>query len=359
MNSETPKFENPTAAEDPGKSWFIWDGQERAGPYSVSDLEAMVSNRKVDASSMVWQAGMEGWRAMGEVDALRGLISRTDSANAAEGDDSNGKGLTLRQSRRFDQINPESESEAEEIDVQSMLKDGAGMVKDPPAARKRPGLLESFGLRTFEAIFAAGSLLVLGAAAFAAPFHWTTSIIVCGLIWVAVALVVLVIRAFMRHWAWGLGCLFVPFALIAYVIVDRKKALGGAVLLGAGVLMAGGTLLLPQYEQSELADSVTPISLGPIADVNLAFGGSGYTESEPSALSHEWRLADGSGIKGKLTEWREDNAGMPILTFSFGNNITKTIAYDKLSEESQLFFQDYGEEVIALNKAPREESEEG
>ncbi len=54
------------------KKWFVFDGKQQTGPYSLEEMQEKVVTHKLSAEQFVWCEGMDGWKALGEVDVLRG-----------------------------------------------------------------------------------------------------------------------------------------------------------------------------------------------------------------------------------------------------------------------------------------------
>ncbi|HMT94815.1 SPFH domain-containing protein [uncultured Thiothrix sp.] len=69
-SSEAPTIPPPL----PQASWHVAQGQQSSGPHSLSDLQAMVKAGSLNASTLVWQAGMAQWQTAGTVPALSSLI---------------------------------------------------------------------------------------------------------------------------------------------------------------------------------------------------------------------------------------------------------------------------------------------
>lgn len=54
------------------KKWFVFDGKQQTGPFSLEEMQDKVGQGKIAPDQFVWCEGMEGWKALGEVDILRG-----------------------------------------------------------------------------------------------------------------------------------------------------------------------------------------------------------------------------------------------------------------------------------------------
>ncbi len=59
----------------PTASWHVAQGQESSGPHTQAELKAMLKNGQLQASTLVWQAGMDNWQAAGEVADLHTLFA--------------------------------------------------------------------------------------------------------------------------------------------------------------------------------------------------------------------------------------------------------------------------------------------
>lgn len=58
----------------PQASWHVAQGQQSTGPHTFNELQAMAKAGSLNASTLVWQAGMSQWQAAGSVAALSSLL---------------------------------------------------------------------------------------------------------------------------------------------------------------------------------------------------------------------------------------------------------------------------------------------
>ena len=61
----------PPPPPPPARAWHIAANGATTGPYSESDLAAMAAAGALTRTSVVWTAGMEGWKPAGETDLSR------------------------------------------------------------------------------------------------------------------------------------------------------------------------------------------------------------------------------------------------------------------------------------------------
>jgi hypothetical protein len=71
-------------------------------------------------------------------------------------------------------------------------------------------------------------------------------IMLAGLVMAVFGAVRILISAFRKSIVWGLGCLFVPFCKLIYIIVDWEEAKSGFFLYlkGVGVIILGGVMVV-------------------------------------------------------------------------------------------------------------------
>ena len=65
----------PTPPLLPESNWFVAVGQEAKGPHSLVQLQQMIQERSLTASTLVWQAGMATWQPASEIPALQNWLT--------------------------------------------------------------------------------------------------------------------------------------------------------------------------------------------------------------------------------------------------------------------------------------------
>jgi len=64
--------------------WYILIGQERQGPMSVHDVRYLLTRRNIDGGTLVWQAGMESWVRLREIEAFQPQKKKEPESAEAE-----------------------------------------------------------------------------------------------------------------------------------------------------------------------------------------------------------------------------------------------------------------------------------
>jgi membrane protease subunit (stomatin/prohibitin family) len=59
----------------PAVSWHIAEGGESVGPFATAQLAQAITAGRVTRETLVWSAGMNGWLAAGDVEALAGYFA--------------------------------------------------------------------------------------------------------------------------------------------------------------------------------------------------------------------------------------------------------------------------------------------
>jgi GYF domain 2 len=59
----------------PGQAMYhvVMNGQS-AGPFAAHQIQSGIAAGQVNKDTLVWMAGMEGWKKAGEVEELKGLF---------------------------------------------------------------------------------------------------------------------------------------------------------------------------------------------------------------------------------------------------------------------------------------------
>lgn len=60
----------------PQATWHVADGDNSSGPHSMQEINTMIQSGKLNATTLVWKAGMENWQTASEVAELNGLITQ-------------------------------------------------------------------------------------------------------------------------------------------------------------------------------------------------------------------------------------------------------------------------------------------
>ncbi len=86
-------------------------------------------------------------------------------------------------------------------------------------------------------------------------------IMLAGFVMALTGAVRILISAFRKSVIWGLGCIFVPFCKLIYLIVDWEEAKSGFFLYlkGVGVIILGGLLaavIVPNYKAAQAMQRV-------------------------------------------------------------------------------------------------------
>jgi hypothetical protein len=59
----------------PALAWHIAEGGESVGPFTPAQLAQAIAAGRVTRETLVWSAGMAGWQAASDVEALAGLFA--------------------------------------------------------------------------------------------------------------------------------------------------------------------------------------------------------------------------------------------------------------------------------------------
>jgi hypothetical protein len=74
MQPSGPWGASPAAPPPPpptSRQWHLGEGVATKGPYGESDLQALAQSGALTRGSLVWTAGMEGWKPAAETDLAR------------------------------------------------------------------------------------------------------------------------------------------------------------------------------------------------------------------------------------------------------------------------------------------------
>lgn len=63
----------------PNNNWHIAIDDKATGPHSLDDLEKLIKNNQLTENTLAWKNGMTNWQAVGEVEALKKLLSNANT----------------------------------------------------------------------------------------------------------------------------------------------------------------------------------------------------------------------------------------------------------------------------------------
>lgn len=66
----------PPVPNDPAVEWHLAESGQSQGPFGTDALPGLVAQGRLTRATLVWSAGMAGWKAAGEVPALAALMAR-------------------------------------------------------------------------------------------------------------------------------------------------------------------------------------------------------------------------------------------------------------------------------------------
>jgi len=230
------------------KTWYYSTDGSQQGPVDANELRALVERAQIPAETPVWRSGMADWLPATE-------IAELEIADVAPS--VGGGGLKLGAGRKFDKINLKDEDPDGNVDVQSMLAEqratsGKRGTGSRLLDRPKPGFFESFGLTSFESAFFAVMLVITGIASLVKMEFWHGMVIAAGFFTVIAAQFAWMVRAFIKHWGWGLAVLVIPMAAWVYLFFDFKNASKSLALLLVGVAAIITPISLPSFQQSPL-----------------------------------------------------------------------------------------------------------
>ncbi|WP_269538817.1 GYF domain-containing protein [Cerasicoccus fimbriatus] len=240
------------------KIWYYAESGQQVGPFTGDEMKNMVASKKIAATTPVWKNGMAEWTPIAQVPELaEAPAPKQPEPHASEDRPTS---LKLGAERKYKSVNEADENADAGINVTDMLNAGPQQEGKKAPAKQEPrivaqskvGFFESFGLGSFESAFFAITL-VLGGIACAIKFdYWHTIVIGVGFLWMFAAGIALIVRAFMRHWGWGLVYLLVPFGALVYIIVDIKSAFKPLLLYVVGLAACIAAVQSPGFEESPL-----------------------------------------------------------------------------------------------------------
>jgi len=230
-------------ADSNEKIWHYATGDAQRGPVSKDELHTLLDNGTIAAETHVWKDGMEGWGPARAVPEL-GLPEA-------------GANLKLGDSRKYDKINLKDDETGGDIDVRDFLASNEAQApakkrSSKPQRYDQPSFLESIGLGTFESAFFALVAVVAGIACAVKLEYWHGIVMGAGLFTIVVGQFAMIVRAFIKHWGWGLAVLFIPFAVWVYIVVDLKNAGKSLLLIIVGVAAVITPTQTGDFEQSPI-----------------------------------------------------------------------------------------------------------
>lgn len=222
------------------KIWYYAESGQQVGPYSENEIKALLEGGKINPQTSVWKSGMSEWQPMAQVSEFAKASPPTPKQSAASEEDAPQASLKLGGGRKYDKVNQQDDDPNAAVDIADMIRaspEGAkGKPQEPRIVQQsKVGFFESFGLGSFEAAFFAVTLILGGIACAVMMDYWHVIVMGLGLLWIIAAGFALVVRAFMKHWAWGLVYLFVPLGQLVYIVVDLQNAYKALVLTLVGI----------------------------------------------------------------------------------------------------------------------------
>ncbi len=64
----------------PDTNWHVAIDRKTMGPYDLSQLQQMASNRQISPATLAWIDGMKSWESVERIEALNGLFDEDDAA---------------------------------------------------------------------------------------------------------------------------------------------------------------------------------------------------------------------------------------------------------------------------------------
>lgn len=220
------------------KNWYYAAAGQQVGPYTADELKSMAESGKINGQTHVWKEGMGNWTPMAEIKELKASPTRMPNPlGPPPSQQEEEHHLKLGGSRKFDSVNQQDTDPKAGVSVQDMLvSPDSGKKQEPRIVQQsKVGFFESFGLGSFEAAFFAVTLIIGGIACAIMREYWHVIVMGLGCLWIFAASWALVVRAFIKHWGWGLAYIFIPFAALVYIIVDLKNAYKAIVLSLVGI----------------------------------------------------------------------------------------------------------------------------
>ncbi|MGE9295707.1 MAG: DUF4339 domain-containing protein [Puniceicoccales bacterium] len=225
------------------KIWYYSPDGSQMGPLAAEELKGMVDRGDISPETPVWRTGMENWQPAAQVTEL-GI-----SAAPAGGS------LKLGATRKYDKINLKEDTSGN-VNVQDMIqpqpgrgthvRTGSRLLDEP-----KVGFFESIGLGSFEAAFFAIVLVLSAIACLLQPVYWHAIVMGAGLFTFVVAEIAWIVRAFLKHWAWGLAVFFFFFpAALIYLFFDLRNAGKSLVLMLVGIAAIITPITFPSFRDS-------------------------------------------------------------------------------------------------------------
>ncbi len=223
-------------------------------------MKELAQAGKISGETAVWKNGMAQWVELAQIPELSEADSSTPPPTPPTAGASS-PALKLGAGRKFDSVNAQDTAPSRGMEIPEMLAatpEGVSAAKSAKAkeprivAQSKVGFFESFGLGSFESAFFAVTLILGGIACAVMRDYWHAIVIGVGCLWMFAAGIALTVRAFIKHWAWGLAYLLIPFAALVYIIVDLKNAYKAVVLYFVGLAACIATIQSPSFRESPL-----------------------------------------------------------------------------------------------------------
>ncbi|WP_309398150.1 GYF domain-containing protein [Cerasicoccus maritimus] len=240
------------------KIWYYAENGQQVGPFTTDEIMVFVQSGNISAETHVWKNGMDAWKPIQHVPELLDSQAPTPPPSP---EDNAPASLKLGAGREFQSVNEADSDPNAGVQITDML---AATPEGMPAKHQEPrivaqskvGFFESFGLASFESAFFAVTLILGGIACAIMLKYWHAIVIGVSCLWMFVAGIALIVRAFMKHWGWGLAYLFIPFAALVYIVVDLKNAYKPVVLYIVGLAAFFTTIQSPSFQESPLFEYV-------------------------------------------------------------------------------------------------------
>ncbi len=238
------------------KIWYYAESGQQIGPYSEHEMQSLLEHGKIQPETPVWKNGMANWQPVSEMTELANAVAKATAPEAqAVPADEEGAHLKLGGARHYEKVNQKDDDPNEEVLVSEMMQDAVESEKKSSKLydRSKLGFYESIGLRSFESAFFATTLVLGGIGCLVAMSYWHAIAIGVASLWIIASGFALIVRAFLKHWAWGLAYLLVPvLGQLAYIIVDLQNAYRAVVLYIVGVAAIFAVIKAPGFEESPL-----------------------------------------------------------------------------------------------------------
>ncbi|MEO0796071.1 MAG: DUF4339 domain-containing protein [Verrucomicrobiota bacterium] len=265
-------------AEQTDSIWYYADSGQQVGPFTAEQVKQFVETGRVSPETPVWKSGMAEWLAISAIPELAVVkVAAPPPTTTAppkdrtpepfESDRPSG-GLKLGGAKEFDKINLKEEDPAGAVDIQEMLSEGGEdgqsaksiSAQSKLLSKPKVGFFESIGLGSFESAFFAVMLVLAGIGSVIKMEYWHAIVMGAGVLMVLAGQIAWLVRAFMKHWAWGIAVfLLSPLAALIYLVVDLKNAGKSFVLVVVGIAAIITPTTFSSFATSPIADPYNEI----------------------------------------------------------------------------------------------------